>query len=143
MQSFSAIAALLLIATSLTARSAAAQTTPDFDFKSGNDLIAIKTDPVLKNPLDMIGIKTDPVLSNPKDMIAIKTDPVLRSVDALNLNLNALMDLIGSLQLAGLKVTYWMAEEDGVMSLKVSVDGKTIQSFVVDSPELANIKFEY
>lgn len=143
MKSLSVVATLFLILTSLTAQSAAAQVTPDFDFKSGNDLIAVKTDPVLKNPLDMIGVKTDPVLSNPKDMITVKTDPVLSPIGALNLNLGSLMDLIGALQLAGLKVTYWMAEEDGVVSLKVSVDGKTIQSFVVDSPELAKIEFEY
>jgi hypothetical protein len=143
MKSLSVVATLFLIVTSLTAQSAAAQVTPDFDFKSGNDLIAVNTDPVLKNPLDMISVETDPVLSNPKDMIAVKTDPVLSPIGTLKIKLASLMDLIGALQLTGLKVTHWMPEKDGVVSLKVSVDGKTVQTFVLDSTELAKIEFEY
>ncbi len=132
-----------IVATTLVIASYASAQTNGIAAKSGGDLIAIKTDPVLRNPIDMIGVKTDPVLSDPKGMIAVKTDPVLNQIDGLSLNFDSLMDLLAELQKGGSKISYHLTEFGGMTLLEVSLNGKQMTPFVVDCEKCGKIVFEY
>lgn len=127
----------ILISILIIAGAAQAQLPPSYDgFTNPNNLISVKTDPVLSDPKSMISIKTDPVLSDPKGMISVKTDPVLKtlseSIDGFSVNFQPIMDLISSLEKSGAKVSYRVVESKGLVLLEVTVNGKMISPFILN-----------
>jgi hypothetical protein len=99
------------------------------------------------NPNDLISIKTDPVLKDPRGMISIKTDPVLNPRSELlkgyNNNFQSILDLIGAFEKSGAKVSTNIIENNGITVLEVTVNGNKTTPFVLKCLDCEVIVYEY
>jgi hypothetical protein len=77
------------------------------------------------------------------DLIAIKTDPVLREIEMLKFNANATFELLAALEKNGAKISYKVVELDGVTMLEVKLNGALVASFAVGCKNCEPIVFEY
>ena len=77
------------------------------------------------------------------DLIAVKTDPVLREIDMLKFNANSTFELLAALEKSGAKVSYKAVELDGVTMLEVKLNGARVASFAVGCKNCEPIVFEY